>query len=93
MGLLTSLIGLAAVLAAGWFTIYYLVPRLEGVTTTTTTPATAADVGKEPASDDITKVLEEITGAIKGEVPPTAAKKEEKPVAKKEMRFIESWAY
>lgn len=30
MGLLGSIIGLAAVVGFGWFTIYYLIPKLEG---------------------------------------------------------------
>ena len=86
MGLLSSLIAFTFVVSAGWFTIHYLVPKLEGTTnTTTTTTTTPANVKKENEPEsDITKVLEEITSAITGDTT---------PAAKKEMRFIELWAY
>lgn len=62
MGLLSSLLNLAIVVGAGWFTIYYLIPKLEGA------PPPSANEGSGAETEQIPQ---DITDAVLGDEPGT----------------------
>mgnify|MGYP003578395337 CR=1 FL=1 len=56
MGILNSLISLAVIVGAGYVTITYIIPKIEG---------TSTSGGK----DDAKKIVEDIAGVVSGETP------------------------
>lgn len=76
MGLLTSVLNLVFVAAAGWFTIYYLVPKLTGESTNNTAAA-------DNEETDIQKALEDTLAGLTGGDDTTTPPAEPEPTDKK----------
>lgn len=72
MGILNSLISLAVIVGAGYVTITYIIPKIEGTST--------SSGGK----DDAKKIVEDIAGVVSGETP--AASESEPEVPKEETK-------
>lgn len=66
MGILNSLISLAVIVTAGYITITYIIPKIEG---------TSTSGGK----DDAKKIVEDIAGVVSGETPPASESEPEVP--------------
>lgn len=89
MGLIDSVLGLAFVVGAGWFVIYYLVPKFEsGEFNLGTVPKQKEEESAQtPAVADVTQVLEDIVA----ETEKAVGGGEEKKGTKKKKKEAGEW--
>jgi|SRR5215207_4328434 len=78
MGLLSSILNLAIVVGAGWFTIYYLIPKIESGELGL--PAGQSKDVPSTVDDEPAQIEGDIAGAVTGEEepPPVEEKKKKK---------------
>lgn len=94
MSLLTSLLNLTVVVAAGWFTIYYIIPKIESGEL-----GLPSGTGSGTKKDEEQQIPEDIAGAATAgdepEPPPPEdeepAPKEEKSTTKKQKKGKGEW--